>query len=271
MVSSKRVILKIIKMWLVLLLSLLVLYLSYKVKKLTNLIKYITARRARKRPPPKETTIVVSPYKESIKKEELNSFNVVDYLKNASLSKLIKISKMYKHNYNVAVFNLNGSLNVGTCMRTASLFGCTNFFILGRKRYNSSSVLGSDKYMNIIRVPEVAPDLPNKLEEPIVDVDAFINFIDKYNMIPIFVEQGGIRLDMLSWKEVMLEIPEDKTICFVFGNESHGIHPDILGIGSIIISVPQFGLIRSHNVSVTAGIVLWNFYEKVIQKNLEKF
>ena len=49
---------------------------------------------------------------------------------------------------------------------------------------------------------------------------------------------------------------------FVFGNEVNGISDDVLDLLDVGIEIPQFGTKHSFNVSVTAGIVLWDFYAK---------
>lgn len=51
---------------------------------------------------------------------------------------------------------------------------------------------------------------------------------------------------------------------FVFGNEVNGISDDVLELLDVGIEIPQFGTKHSFNVSVTAGIVLWDFYAKSI-------
>lgn len=49
----------------------------------------------------------------------------------------------------------------------------------------------------------------------------------------------------------------------VFGNEVHGIEQDVLDCCDGCIEIPQFGTKHSFNVSVSAGIVLWECYKQV--------
>lgn len=46
---------------------------------------------------------------------------------------------------------------------------------------------------------------------------------------------------------------------FVFGNEVEGVSDDVLALVDGCIEIPQFGTKHSFNVSVSAGIVLWEF------------
>ena len=49
----------------------------------------------------------------------------------------------------------------------------------------------------------------------------------------------------------------------VFGNEVRGVEQDILNRCNGCIEIPQFGTKHSFNVSVSAGIVLWECYRQM--------
>jgi 23S rRNA (guanosine2251-2'-O)-methyltransferase len=49
---------------------------------------------------------------------------------------------------------------------------------------------------------------------------------------------------------------------FVFGNEVEGVADDVIKISDGCVEIPQFGTKHSFNVSVSAGIVLWDFVRK---------
>lgn len=48
-------------------------------------------------------------------------------------------------------------------------------------------------------------------------------------------------------------------LVLVFGNEVHGVNQSIIDLSDYIIEIPQFGTKHSLNVSVCAGVVLWEF------------
>lgn len=50
---------------------------------------------------------------------------------------------------------------------------------------------------------------------------------------------------------------------FVFGNEVQGVCDEALALCDQAIEIPQFGTKHSFNVSVTAGIVLWEVYKQL--------
>ena len=52
-------------------------------------------------------------------------------------------------------------------------------------------------------------------------------------------------------------------IAVIFGNEVKGISDEILGELDVSIDIPQYGTKHSLNVSVCAGIILWEFFRKL--------
>ena len=49
----------------------------------------------------------------------------------------------------------------------------------------------------------------------------------------------------------------------VFGNEVKGVDEQVLALCDGCLEIPQFGTKHSLNVSVTAGIVVWDFFSKM--------
>lgn len=50
----------------------------------------------------------------------------------------------------------------------------------------------------------------------------------------------------------------------IFGNEVDGVDQEVVNKSDYIIEIPQFGTKHSLNVSVCAGVVLWEFAKKFI-------
>lgn len=61
--------------------------------------------------------------------------------------------------------------------------------------------------------------------------------------------------------EKVPELPKVK-YALVFGNEVNGVDQDVIDLSDLIIEIPQFGTKHSLNVSVCAGIVLWEFAKR---------
>ena len=56
-------------------------------------------------------------------------------------------------------------------------------------------------------------------------------------------------------------LPQQR-IALVFGNEVDGVDQEVIDFSDYIIEIPQFGTKHSLNVSVCAGVVLWEFCKK---------
>ncbi|MDR0803453.1 RNA methyltransferase [Fluviicola sp.] len=57
---------------------------------------------------------------------------------------------------------------------------------------------------------------------------------------------------------------KDDKFALVFGNEVDGVDQQVIDVSDYILEIPQFGTKHSLNVSVCAGIVLWEFAKKYI-------
>lgn len=92
----------------------------------------------------------------------------------------------------------------------------------------------------------------------------FENTLDAVNMlktqgyIVYSIEQaeGSIMLDEL-------ELDVTKKYAIVMGNEVKGVQQEVIDNSDGCIEIPQYGTKHSLNVSVTTGIVIWDFFKKL--------
>ena len=49
----------------------------------------------------------------------------------------------------------------------------------------------------------------------------------------------------------------------IFGNEVNGVSDEVLKIADGSLEIPQFGTKHSFNISISVGIVLWDFFTKL--------
>lgn len=50
---------------------------------------------------------------------------------------------------------------------------------------------------------------------------------------------------------------------FVFGNEVKGVSQEVVNASDYVIEIPQFGTKHSLNISVSAGVVIWDVFSKI--------
>ncbi len=58
-------------------------------------------------------------------------------------------------------------------------------------------------------------------------------------------------------------IEKNKKYALVFGNEVFGVSQEAVAICDDCIEIPQLGTKHSLNISVSAGIVVWDFFKKM--------
>lgn len=95
------------------------------------------------------------------------------------------------------------------------------------------------------------------------DAHETINQLKSEGYIIISIEQTENSL-LLNDFEVEL----NSKYAIIFGNEVKGIQQSIVNQSDIAIEIPQFGTKHSINVSVCAGLVIWDIFNKFITKGL---
>lgn len=63
-----------------------------------------------------------------------------------------------------------------------------------------------------------------------------------------------------------LQLDTDKRYAVVLGNEVKGVHQEVVDMSDGCLEIPQFGTKHSLNVSVTAGMVIWEMAKQFINK-----
>ncbi len=81
---------------------------------------------------------------------------------------------------------------------------------------------------------------------------------DGYTVLSIEQVEGSTMLDKL-------ELEEDKKYAIIMGNEVKGVQQCVVNASDGCIEIPQYGTKHSLNVSVTTGIVLWEFASKLMK------
>lgn len=63
-----------------------------------------------------------------------------------------------------------------------------------------------------------------------------------------------------------LKLDKDRKYAIVLGNEVKGVKQEVVDNSDACLEIPQFGTKHSLNVSVTAGIVIWEFAKQLLIK-----
>ena len=77
-----------------------------------------------------------------------------------------------------------------------------------------------------------------------------------YTVIPVEQVEGAVSLEKFQ--------PEgSKKYAIVFGHELKGVDASLFDLADAFLEIPQAGTKHSLNISVAAGVVLWEFFKKL--------
>ncbi len=173
-------------------------------------------------------------------------YNVHTILQNISNEKVRKFAKSISIPFAVLLLNLDKNMNIGLTIRTAAAMGCSDVYIIGRKRYDARSVVGSQNYINIHKLPSI---------------DAK-TFFKENNLLPLVIEQGGVPIEKFSFKPMIRHsYSGGPKPVIMLGTEGTGIPKEWIEVGTCI-SIPQVGVIRSLNVSICASMIIYEYVKQ---------
>ena len=146
--------------------------------------------------------------------------------------------------------NVRSMHNVGSVFRTSDAFLVNKIFLCG--------YTPRPPHRDIQKTALGATD--TVAWEGFENVESCIQGL-KNNGYKIYaVEQvhGSISLDNFV-------LTSNEPIALIFGNEAEGVSSETIKICDGSIEIPQFGSKHSFNISVSAGIVLWEMYKQLKQ------
>lgn len=132
--------------------------------------------------------------------------------------------------------------NIGSVFRTADAFLCEKIILCGitatpPHREIHKTALGAEESMHWQYEKEITNVIPQLKAEG-------------YTVIAIEQAEGGMMLNDF-------KADKEKKYAFIFGNEINGVSDAALALCDYAIEIPQNGTKHSLNVSVCAGIVVW--------------
>ncbi|MFM1913627.1 MAG: hypothetical protein RIR51_1470 [Bacteroidota bacterium] len=155
-----------------------------------------------------------------------------------------------KYPYVLVLDNIRSMNNVGSAFRTGDAFNCQEIILVGitakpPHREIAKTALGADesvtwKYFN-------------------TNIEA-IQYLNSKKFQIISVEQTH---NSISLEKFIIE--ENQSYAFVFGNEVFGVNDEFLEASEKVIEIPQFGVKHSINVSVSIGVISWDFVSKLLK------
>lgn len=152
----------------------------------------------------------------------------------------------------ILLHNIRSTHNVGSIFRTADGFGVANIYIsgttpapvdrFGRERADVAKVaLGAEKSVSWKQIDMVTD---------------FIKTFKKNGGTVIILEQNEKSIDLHEYDHEFIR-GKGKPTLLILGEEVHGVSDDIINLADVIVEIPMKGMKESFNVSVAAGIALY--------------
>ena len=141
--------------------------------------------------------------------------------------------------------NIRSLNNIGSIFRTCDAFDIEKIILCGicgtpPHREINKTALGSTDF--------VKWEYSKDIEKPIQQL-----IIKGYEIVSIEQTSESIFLDEYK--------PKNK-VAFILGNEVKGVSEKSLKLSNIQVEIPQYGQKKSMNVTICAGIILWDFLIK---------
>ena len=154
----------------------------------------------------------------------------------------------------VVLENIRSAYNVGSIFRTADAFLLESIYICGYTAHPphkeiKKTALGADEtvhWKHFKHISEALKELKN---------DGFTIYA---------VEQAANSIQLNQFSQL------NQKIAVIFGNEVTGVEQSTMEQCDGCIEIPQLGMKHSLNVSVAAGVVLWELVRTVIGQDLKE-
>jgi 23S rRNA (guanosine2251-2'-O)-methyltransferase len=143
--------------------------------------------------------------------------------------------------------NIRSLHNVGSVFRTTDAFRIEKIFLTG--------ITGTPPHREIEKTALGATASVDweYIENPAVAVQNLK--VKGYQIIIIEQTSESISLDKI-------DLDKNEKYCLVFGNEVNGVSDEVIELGDVAVEIPQSGTKHSLNISVCAGIVVWEIFKQ---------
>jgi len=152
----------------------------------------------------------------------------------------------------IVAHNIRSTHNVGAIFRTAEGLGIKKIILSGYTPYPQQS---KDS-----RLPHISAKLTSQIHKTALGAELIVPF-DHQEQPPITaLKESGYRIVALEQAARSIPLQTYKApqkVALVLGEEVEGIPPELLALCEDVLEIPMVGQKESFNVSVAAGIALY--------------
>ena len=165
--------------------------------------------------------------------------NIIDSLKDLEIPQIAEYCSKNSIPASVGMINIGGDFNLSTMIRNANFFGFRSVHYVGKKKWDKRGSVGTHHY---------TPLYYHKDEQSFISQLSGRTIIAIENNIPEYSHKT-VNLFNYQYNDIVEPI-------FLFGEENKGLSDFILDKCDIILTIPNYGSVRSLNVGTTSGIVM---------------
>lgn len=171
-------------------------------------------------------------------------------LKNSELDRISieEFKKLKKIPITILLENIRSAHNIGSVFRTADSFLINEIILCG--------ISAQPPNKDIRKTALGSSESVEWKYERNIDV-AIQKLKDEGNKI-ISIEQTTNSISLENFKP-----SNNSKYAIIFGNEVNGIEQRTIDLSDMAIEIPQYGTKHSLNISVAAGIIIWNIFSKI--------
>lgn len=166
------------------------------------------------------------------------------------------IIALMTHNVHILLPDIRSAYNVGSIFRSADCFGVEKIYL------TSTTPRPTDRFGRSTSGPqkEIAKTAlgaeKSVVWEYIENTLDVIKWVKKEGFTVVAIEQAENSVGIATFKKIIKTDKIQNILC-VFGNEVEGVSKDILKLCDYVIEIPMKGEKESLNVSVCAGVVMY--------------
>ena len=138
--------------------------------------------------------------------------------------------------------------NIGSVFRTADAFLISKIYLCG--------ITATPPHKDIQKTALGATESVSW--EYVKDISELMIRLKNDGVSILAIEQAEQSIPL---QDVVLE--KDKTYAVIFGNEVKGVSQKVVSDSDMVIEIPQYGTKHSLNISVSAGVVVWDLFCKL--------
>jgi len=149
----------------------------------------------------------------------------------------------------VVLDNVRSMHNIGSIFRTADAFAVEKICLCGitaqpPHREIEKTALGATQSINW-----------EYFANPLQAIEQLRG--DGYRIVAVEQAENSTMLQDFT-------VTDGEKYALIFGNEVNGVNDEVMGKIDACIEIPQFGTKHSFNIVVSAGIVLWDLFLKMV-------